>query len=91
MPIEIPESEDLKIKYITSTSTSLTYFDVKMAVFTVQESGFVYDLNNHCLIDIEDMIIVLQLFTRIHVDKQWMSDHQIGFDDLLLIMNRISR
>jgi len=43
------------------------------------------------LIDIEDMIMVLQLFTRIHVDKQWMSDHQIGFDDLLLIMNRISK
>jgi hypothetical protein len=47
-------------------------FDVKMAVFTVQESGFVYDLNNNGLIDIEDMIMVLQLFTRIHVDKQWI-------------------
>jgi Leucine-rich repeat (LRR) protein len=66
-------------------------FGVKMAMFTVLNSGFVYDLNNNGRIDLGDMIMVLQIFTNVYVDKEWISDQQIGFDDLLLIMNRISK
>jgi hypothetical protein len=66
-------------------------FGVKMAMFTVLNSGFVYDLNNNGTIDLGDMIMVLQIFTNVYVDKEWISDQQIGFDDLLLIINRLSR
>jgi Leucine-rich repeat (LRR) protein len=66
-------------------------FGVKMAMFTVLNSNFVYDLNNNGTIDLGDMIMVLQIFTNVYVDKEWISDQQIGFDDLLLIMNRLSR
>jgi len=61
----------------------------KMAMFTVEDSGFCYDLNNNGIIDLADMLMMLQFFTGI--DIQVMSDKQIGFDDLLLILNRISR
>jgi Leucine-rich repeat (LRR) protein len=66
-------------------------FGVKMAMFTVLNSGFVYDLNNNGTIDLGDMIMVLQIFTNVYVDKEWISDQQIGFDDLLFIINRISK
>jgi hypothetical protein len=66
-------------------------FGVKMAMFTVLNSGFVYDLNNNGRIDLGDMIMVFQIFTNVYVDKEWISDQQIGFDDLLLIINRISK
>ncbi|MBF0452347.1 MAG: carboxypeptidase regulatory-like domain-containing protein, partial [Candidatus Magnetomorum sp.] len=62
----------------------------KMAMFTVEDSGFVYDLNNNGKIDLADMVMMLQVFTGIHVDMQIMSDKQVGFDDLLFIMNMIS-
>jgi len=61
----------------------------KMAMFTVEDSGFGYDLNNNGKIDLVDLVMMLQIFTGI--DIQVMSDKQPGFDDLLLIMNRISR
>ena len=34
--------------------------------------------------------MMLQVFTGIHDKMEWMSDNQIGFDDLLFIMNMLS-
>ncbi|ETR65898.1 MAG: hypothetical protein OMM_13549 [Candidatus Magnetoglobus multicellularis str. Araruama] len=45
----------------------------KMAMFTVEDSGFCYDLNNNGIIDLADMVMMLQVFTGI--DIQVMSDH----------------
>jgi Leucine-rich repeat (LRR) protein len=62
----------------------------KMAMFTVEDSGFFYDLNDNGKIDLEDLVMMLQVFTGIHADMQLISDKQLGFDDLLLIMKRVS-
>jgi hypothetical protein len=59
------------------------------ATFTVLDSGLIYDLNNNGLIEIDDLIIVLQIFSGIHVENALQSG-QLSFEDLLFIMNRVS-
>jgi hypothetical protein len=58
---------------------------VQTVSFTIQESGFVYDLNHNGEIDLEDLIMVLKIFTGIHVDID--IDQKIDYEDLLLIIN----
>ena len=63
------------------------FLGLKTVIFTVQDSGFVYDLNKNGKIDLEDMVMMLQLFSANHVDTGLKSVKQIGLDDLLFIMN----
>jgi hypothetical protein len=63
---------------------------VKTATFTVEKSRFVYDLNQNGRIDLDDLMMVLQIFSGIQPDKALAIDKQLGYEDLLFIMQSVS-